>query len=152
MLSKEFLENQLLVLTALQARLMGRPLEVDAPTSGGDAGDAGNFVASLNDMMSLASNQRQLLRDVSGALRRITVGSYGLCELSGDQIPLSRLEALPWARYTIAVQEQAEKEGGYRPQNTGLFDEAVKASAEDDGEPDAEEEEPKRRGRATKED
>lgn len=153
MLSKDFLDRQHHVLTALQARLNGRPLSVEAPSSG-DLADTGSFVSELNDMMSLASNQRQLLRDVNDALRRLDKGSYGVCELSGDPIPQARLEALPWARFTIAVQEQVERDGRYRPQAGGLFDDSAKDAADDDEpeEADQADEEPRRGRRAAKED
>jgi DnaK suppressor protein len=52
---------------------------------------------------------RQLLQDVEDALERIEDGSYGVCLGSGEPIPVKRLEAIPWARYTAAYQEKIEQ-------------------------------------------
>ena len=40
------------------------------------------------------------------ALNRIEEGHYGICEISGKKIPTVRLEALPYARYTVECQSQ----------------------------------------------
>jgi DnaK suppressor protein len=52
---------------------------------------------------------RALLQDVEDALGRIEDGSYGVCLGSGDDIPVKRLQAIPWARYTAAYQEKLEQ-------------------------------------------
>jgi DnaK suppressor protein len=52
---------------------------------------------------------RALLQEVEAALERIEDGSYGVCQGSGDDIPVKRLQAIPWARYTAAYQEKIEQ-------------------------------------------
>ena len=47
----------------------------------------------------------KLLREVSGALRRIDAGNYGICLECEEPISQKRLEAVPWARYCVACQE-----------------------------------------------
>lgn len=47
-----------------------------------------------------------LLREVQDALGRIEEGSYGECMDCDEQISTKRLEAIPWARYCIACQEE----------------------------------------------
>ncbi len=42
-----------------------------------------------------------LLAQVRAALTRIQDGSYGVCEVCGEQIPAARLEARPWASRCI---------------------------------------------------
>src|SRR5882724_7540663 len=44
------------------------------------------------------------------ALSRIELGTYGVCEMSGKQIPRARLEAIPFARFTVECQSQLEKQ------------------------------------------
>jgi DnaK suppressor protein len=48
----------------------------------------------------------KLLREVSGALRRIDDGIYGVCAECEEPISVKRLEALPWARFCVSCQEQ----------------------------------------------
>lgn len=60
-------------------------------------------------LFSQSTNDRQMLALIDEALERIEDGEYGICVISGEEIPLKRLEAIPWAKYTIAIQEQIEK-------------------------------------------
>lgn len=61
-------------------------------------------------LLRLADKERKLLREVGDALARIETGTYGLCEGSGEPIGLRRLEARPWARYSIAYKEMLERD------------------------------------------
>ena len=55
------------------------------------------------------------LADVLDAIRRIERGTYGTCELSGQPIEASRLNAIPWTRYSLEAQKKLEKAGcGHR--------------------------------------
>lgn len=45
------------------------------------------------------------------ALKRIFDGRYGICEKTGQAIPAGRLRAIPWTRFTYAVEESLEKKG-----------------------------------------
>jgi len=38
--------------------------------------------------------------EIEEALKRIEKNTYGVCELTGKPIPKTRLEAIPWARFT----------------------------------------------------
>lgn len=104
--------------------------------------------------MALLTREEHALRDVSDALRRIERGTYGVCELSGKKIPAARLRAVPWARYTCAIEEKLEREGdvaGFRVPpaltlregetalpGTGRFTHEVTEDAEFSGETEAE--------------
>jgi len=60
--------------------------------------------------LSVAGSEQDLIREIDEALERIENNSYGVCEKTGEPIPIDRLKALPHARYT--VEAQAELEGG----------------------------------------
>jgi RNA polymerase-binding protein DksA len=51
--------------------------------------------------LGLIESERQTLREIQEALVRIDAGSYGICQGTGKLIPRVRLEAVPWAKYTI---------------------------------------------------
>lgn len=59
-----------------------------------------------NDMrQNLMGEARQNLIDVENALSRIENGTYGECEVCGEQIEEQRLEALPYA--TLCMKHAA---------------------------------------------
>ena len=53
--------------------------------------------------------QRKLIAKIDAALRRIDEGEYGYCEVTGEPIPLGRLEARPTATMTVEAQERHER-------------------------------------------
>ena len=48
----------------------------------------------------------KLLREISGALRRMETDQYGICPECEEPISANRLDAVPWARYCVRCQEQ----------------------------------------------
>lgn len=61
--------------------------------------------------LSMVSNDRRALYELSHALKRIEDGTYGICEDCKEHIAKTRLEALPSARVCLSCQEQREKKG-----------------------------------------
>jgi DnaK suppressor protein len=53
--------------------------------------------------------QRKLISKIEAALARLSDGSYGFCEETGEQIALRRLDARPIATLTIEAQERHER-------------------------------------------
>lgn len=90
---------------ALRTRAEGS----DASAFGMHTGDAGSDAYDRDFALSLLSQERDSLFEIDAALKKIQDGTYGLCEISGKQIPHARLEALPFARYTVECQAELEK-------------------------------------------
>ena len=42
-----------------------------------------------------------MLEQIERALRRLDKGTYGVSEVTGDRIPLARLEVVPWATTNV---------------------------------------------------
>ncbi len=62
------------------------------------------------DLTAVTANLRtRLLKEVEGALKRVSQGTYGICEGCGEEISPNRLKALPWARYCIPCQEMRSR-------------------------------------------
>lgn len=59
--------------------------------------------------LGLVEKDRQLLREINTALIKMRDGTYGVCEGTGKPIAKARLEAKPWARYSIEYARQVEK-------------------------------------------
>lgn len=83
-----------------------RQLTDDGPQ---DAVDLCVVSLSRENLFERGSQKRQLLSLINGALRRIEVGSFGECGGCGQHISRKRLEAMPWTRYCLHCQEEAEQ-------------------------------------------
>ena len=59
--------------------------------------------------LGLVEKERVLLREINQALAKIQDGTYGMCEGTGKPINKIRLEAQPWARYSIEHARQMER-------------------------------------------
>lgn len=77
-----------------------------APEDGDDFGDGGG---SREFQVGILENEGEILQAVQDALGRMREGVYGLCLHCEKSIPVGRLEALPYARYCLAHQEQFER-------------------------------------------
>jgi RNA polymerase-binding transcription factor DksA len=88
-----------------QARLTGQLRELAADEGALDWDDSfadrGELTAESNETRSLAATLRDQLDDVEKALARLDDGTYGRCEVCGDDIAEARLEAVPTARTCI---------------------------------------------------
>ncbi len=58
--------------------------------------------------LGLVEKDRKLLRDLNDALAKIQNGTYGICEGTGKPISKARLEAQPWARFSIEHARKLE--------------------------------------------
>ncbi len=75
-----------------------------------DIGDLAAATYSRQVMMELGERERERLREVEAAFIRLENGTYGICEESDEPIPFTRLEAVPYARYTVAAQSELERQ------------------------------------------
>lgn len=59
--------------------------------------------------LELMDGERRLIVEIDDALNRITAGTYGICEGTGKPITKARLEAQPWARYSVEYAKMVEQ-------------------------------------------
>jgi len=59
--------------------------------------------------LGLASNDRELLQKINGALKRIQEGQFGQCKMCKELIPATRLKAIPYTDTCVKCQEALEK-------------------------------------------
>lgn len=74
-----------------------------------DLVDQANAAWNREFNFALSDGERRNLLLIDAALKRLEEGTYGFCLYSGEPIALPRLQAVPWARYTVDVQEKIEK-------------------------------------------
>src|SRR5689334_21501076 len=116
----------------------------EASAFGMHQADAGSDAYDRDFALSLLSQEQDALYEIEEALKRIDAGTYGVCEMSGTPIAHARLEALPFARYTVECQAQYEKMrriAKSRTPVTSLF--GLTEDEDDDGEEDKTEPETK---------
>jgi DnaK suppressor protein len=82
----------------------------EASAFGMHQADAGSDAYDRDFALSLLSQEQDALYEIEEALKRIELGTYGICEMSGKPIPHARLEAIPFARFTVECQSQLEKQ------------------------------------------
>jgi RNA polymerase-binding transcription factor DksA len=105
------------VLLSLQSRLMrerGEVLRFSAQALEPHSMDEADSATDEFDhdlALTQLSTERNALYEVNDALKRVLDGSYGVCEESGQSIPAARLRAVPWTRFTYAVEERLEAKG-----------------------------------------
>lgn len=68
--------------------------------------EAGTHLEDMDRTANIQMNLQETLDQVKRALDKMEEGSYGLSEISGREIPVERLEVLPWA--TTLVEEQPQ--------------------------------------------
>src|SRR3989442_15446373 len=93
-----------------QDTLRARAEGSEASAFGMHQADAGSDAYDRDFALSLLSQEQDALYEIDQALKRIDLGTYGICEMSGKQIPRARLEAIPFARFTVECQSQLEKQ------------------------------------------
>lgn len=105
---RERLEQQLQEVHRFLGRLEQetRTLELDIPQ---DSADLSAVNLSQESLFAQASQRRQQLRRIEGALQRMDQGSFGTCQLCEEEIAQRRLEALPWTQYCLQCQQMIEQ-------------------------------------------
>jgi RNA polymerase-binding transcription factor DksA len=93
-----------------QDTLRSRAEGSEASAFGMHQADAGSDAYDRDFALSLLSQEQDALYEIDQALKRIELGTYGVCEMSGKSIPRARLEAIPFARFTVECQSQLEKQ------------------------------------------
>jgi DnaK suppressor protein len=121
-----------------QDTLRSRAEGSEASAFGMHQADAGSDAYDRDFALSLLSQEQDALYEIDQALKRIELGTYGVCEMSGKPIPHARLEAIPFARFTVECQSQLEKQSKQsrvRQSVTSLFglteDEGGESEAEE---------------------
>ncbi len=109
--------EQLLVLRKDLLGDMGK-MESDAFDKNG-SGELSNMPVHMADIgtdnyeqeftLNLLDSERKMLHEIDRALGKFSEGTYGICEGTDKAISRSRLNAKPYARYTIEFRTMLEK-------------------------------------------
>ena len=84
------------------------PLPPSSEVAHGDSLDIASSSRDREITFMLKSRELDELRAIEDALRRMDSDDYGVCALCEDPIEIKRLEAIPYARFCRACQEEME--------------------------------------------
>ena len=99
---KQLLEQQLIELVKLDPGEDENRLFDNDPEDDGQEAEAGSRNAAQRRAVT------QQLGRINRALEKIEVGTYGICDMTGEKIDPDRLRAIPEAIYTIEAEEKLE--------------------------------------------
>ncbi len=101
-------------------------------TQSGDQADMASAEMELDAKYQGDQRGHNLLTDISDALQKIEDGTYGECEICGEDISLARLEANPMAKLCVdckSAEEIREKKfakagGNSTSEGSGSFEDS----------------------------
>ena len=106
-----------------RAEVFGDIEQMEADALRSSSGDLSHLPQHLADQgsdsyeqslsLDLAAADRRLIKEIDDALARIDNRTYGVCERTGKPIRKTRLQELPWARYSIEAAREMERRGGF---------------------------------------
>lgn len=107
---KKILEN---IRQELTQSLKGAAAEVKSPDEATGysqhQADQGTDDFGRTISLEVTANEYGVLRQIERALEKIEQGSYGICDITGEEIPLARLKAVPYALTTVKAQKMVEE-------------------------------------------
>ena len=81
--------------------------------------DSGTDNYDRDFALGMLSSDQDSIHEIDEALKRIEMDTYGICEWTQKPIPKARLNAIPWARFTVEAQAQLERDGMLRNKRLG---------------------------------
>lgn len=106
-------------LLALRARIQGDTIQMEGNALNKDhdhSTSMPNHMAELGSgnfdqefTLSLMASENSVLDQIEAAIERIENGTYGACDTCGEEIPESRLDAIPYAAQCVRCASQQEE-------------------------------------------
>jgi RNA polymerase-binding transcription factor DksA len=111
---KEKLEKELTLIESEMGKIARRnpsnpndweAIEENADNNESDPNDVADEIENFEGNQSILRKLEPQYNDIKKALDKIENGTYGICEVGGEEIPENRLEANPSARTCIEHAE-----------------------------------------------
>lgn len=90
-------------------------LLLDSAADSPELVDQATHEANRTLMLRMRDRENRLIRKINKSLARLEDGTFGVCEMCGEDISIKRLKARPVTTYCIACKnkmEAMEKNGG----------------------------------------
>lgn len=72
-------------------------------------GNVGSEEEERETLFQLIERNKKKMKRIEAALDRIEQGTYGICEDTGKKIQKERLEAIPYARYSVDSRKKDDR-------------------------------------------
>jgi len=114
-IDKKFIEEMKALLNEKKLSLLEKLNQwedTSSPSGLKEMGDIADIASELNsEALSsvLTENEIETLKEIEVALEKMENNTYGVCEGTKKKIPVARLRAIPWTRYTVEFAEQMAK-------------------------------------------
>ncbi|ACZ42253.1 transcriptional regulator, TraR/DksA family [Thermobaculum terrenum ATCC BAA-798] len=87
----------------------GESVRDEDSSYGNHMADEGTDTFEQEKEIALQRNLRSVLNEIEAALKRMDEGTYGICIDCGQEIPIERLMARPYAVRCVADQEKYDR-------------------------------------------
>jgi len=74
-----------------------------------DPMDRASFDSDRNILLRIRDRESLLIRKIKKALEGLEIGTFGICELCGNEISIERLKARPVTTHCITCKTKMEK-------------------------------------------
>jgi RNA polymerase-binding transcription factor len=103
------IREELLSMKADALKRIQTKKDVDMPEAEvGDPIDQASQSLDKELLFEINDSTQKTLEQIESALRKIEIGTFGVCESCRATIPLKRLQAIPFARYCVHCQASNE--------------------------------------------
>lgn len=103
---KKLVEQRKALLSEAEEALNSLPGQTIFP----DLGDQASAEIDRNFMLRLRGREQKLLKKIEAAIEKIDSGTFGICEVCGQEIDIKRLEARPVTTMCIDCKTEQEEE------------------------------------------
>lgn len=103
---KKLVEQRKSLLSEAEEALNALPGQAIFP----DLGDQASAEIDRNFMLRLRGREQKLLKKIEAAIEKIDNGTFGICEVCGQEIDIKRLEARPVTTMCIECKTEQEEE------------------------------------------
>lgn len=79
-----------------------------------DEGDHSSANAEYMITEAIGNQQNQELAEIRHALKKFSIGNYGICEMCDEEIDIERLRVKPHAKYCIICRGIVEKSSSHK--------------------------------------
>lgn len=86
-----------------------QPTKADFNIPEADKNDVADEIEEYEERSAILKQLEIRYNELKNALKKTEEGKYGICEISGEEIPRDRLEANPAARTKIEFADQVEE-------------------------------------------
>jgi len=118
-LTSEEVQQFKALLLAKRKEMLGDVSTIEQETLKKSRSDLSNMPIHMADVgtdnyeqefaLELLGSEIKVITEIDEALERIEQGTYGICEGTGKPMERERLEAIPWARYSVEYANEMEK-------------------------------------------